>query len=238
MSPSSEKSRVCVVVGAGPGNGASLARRFAEAGDKVAMTARSEERLEALAAEIPGARGYAWDVRDTRAAGPLFKRIRDELGPVSTLIYNAGSAAFGSLDDVDLDVFQAAWEVNARGLFVAAKEVAPDLRFASPGNLVVIGATASTKGGASFAAFASAKFAQRGLAQSLARHLGPEGVHVSYVIVDGVIDIPRTRKMMPDKPDEFFLDPDRIAESVHHLTRQHPSAWTFELDLRPFAERW
>lgn len=234
----SEKSRVCVVVGAGPGNGASLSRRFARAGYRVAMTARNEERLRALADEIPDAHAYAWDVRDARAAGPLFKRIRDELGPVSTLVYNAGSATFGSLDEVDLDAFQAAWEVNARGLFVAAKEVAPDLRFAAPGNLVVIGATASAKGGARFAAFAAAKFAQRGLAQSLARHLGPDGVHVAYVIVDGVIDIPRTRRMMPDQPDEFFLQPDRIAESVHHLTEQHPSAWTFELDLRPFAERW
>ena len=139
---------------------------------------------------------------------------------------------------MDVDAFQAAWEVNARGLFVAARHAAEDWRQQGGGALVVVGATASVKGGARFAAFASAKFAQRGLAQSLARHLGPEGVHVSLVVIDGVIDMPRTRKMMPDQPDDFFLQPDRIADAVHFLAVQDPSAWTFELDLRPFGERW
>lgn len=230
--------RVCVVVGVGPGNGASISRRFAREGWKVAMTARSEDRLRELEAEIPGARGYVWDVRDVETAPAVWGRIRDELGPPAALVYNAGSATFGSVDDLDVDAFQAAWEVNVRGLFVAAKQALPDLRRGGRGDLVVIGATASTKGGARFAAFASAKFAQRGLAQSLARHLGPEGVHVGYVVIDGVIDIPRTRRMMPDQPDDFFLQADRIADAVFFLVQQDPSAWTFELDLRPFKERW
>jgi NAD(P)-dependent dehydrogenase (short-subunit alcohol dehydrogenase family) len=228
---------VCVVVGVGPGNGASIARRFAREGYRVAMTARSEERLRAFEREIPGSRGYVQDVREVEAAAPLFARIREELGPPSVLVYNAGSASFGSVDDVDLEAFQTAWEVNVRGLFVAAKQALDDLR-AAGGALVVVGATASVKGGARFAAFASAKFGQRGLAQSLARHLGPQGVHVGYVVIDGVIDIPRTRKMMPDKPDEFFLQADRIADAVLFLAQQDPSAWSFELDLRPFAESW
>ncbi|MDX1650113.1 MAG: SDR family NAD(P)-dependent oxidoreductase, partial [Myxococcota bacterium] len=161
--------RVCVVVGVGPGNGASISRRFAREGWKVAMTARSADRLRELEAEIPDARGYPWDVRDVEAASSVWARIRDELGPPSALVYNAGSATFGSIDDLEPDAFQAAWEVNVRGLFVAAKQALPDLRRAERGDLVVIGATASVKGGARFAAFASAKFAQRGLAQSLAR---------------------------------------------------------------------
>ena len=230
--------RVCMVVGVGPGNGASISRRFAAEGWKVAMTARSEERLRKLEREIPGSHGYVWDVRDATAAGPVFERVRRELGPPSALVYNAGNARFGSIDELELEAFQDAWEVNARGLFVAAKHALPDLREASRSDLVVIGATASVRGGARFAAFAASKFAQRGLAQSLARHLGPEGVHVSYVVIYGVIDMPRTRKMFPDQPDAFFLAPDRIAEAVHFLTLQDPSAWSFELDLRPFGERW
>lgn len=230
--------RVCMVVGVGPGNGASISRRFAAEGWKVAMTARSEERLRKLEGEIPGSRGYVWDVRDAAAAGPVFERVRKELGPPRALVYNAGNARFGSIDELELEAFQDAWEVNARGLFVAAKHALPDLREAPRSDLVVIGATASVRGGARFAAFAASKFAQRGLAQSLARHLGPEGVHVSYVVIDGVIDMPRTRKMFPDQPDAFFLAPDRIAEAVHFLTLQDPSAWSFELDLRPFGERW
>lgn len=228
---------VCVVVGVGPGNGASIAQRFAREGFRVAMTARSEERLRALEGEIPGSRGYVQDVRDVEAAPAVWARIRDELGPASVVVYNAGSASFGSVDDMELEAFQAAWEVNVRGLFVTAKQALADLR-AAGGALLVIGATASIKGGARFAGFASAKFGQRGLAQSLARHLGPQGVHVGYVVIDGVIDIPRTRKMMPDKPDEFFLQADRIADAVLFLAQQDPSAWTFELDLRPFKESW
>jgi len=112
------------------------------------------------------------------------------------------------------------------------------MRMAGGGNIVVIGATASLRAGGEFLPFASAKFAQRGVAQSLARKLGPERIHVSLVIIDGVIDLQRTRQRLPDKPDEYFLTPGAIAESVFQLTRQNPQAWTFELDLRPFGERW
>jgi len=123
-------------------------------------------------------------------------------------------------------------------LFVTVQEVLPDMRKAGGGNIVVSGATASLRGGANAAPFASAKAAQRSLAQSMARHLGPEKIHVSYVIIDGMIDIPYIREMMPDKPTEYFLSPDDIAAAVFHLTQQPPSAWTFELDVRPFGEKW
>ena len=229
---------VCVILGAGPGNGAAFARRFAAAGQRVAVCARSLADLEQLASEIEGAAAYAYDASQLDAAKTVLPRIRKELGPISTLIYNAGSAVFGDVDRLDPEQFQSAWEVNTRGRFLASKQVIPEMRAAGCGNLVVIGATASVKGGASFAAFASAKAAQRSLAQSLARQLGPEQIHVSYVIIDGVIDIERTRQMLPDRSDEFFMRPDDIAESVFFLTRQSPQAWTFELDLRPFGEKW
>lgn len=238
MTKTAAEDGTCVIVGAGPGNGASIARRFAADGRRVAVCARNLEALETLAQQIDGAEAFAYDASDAEAPAAVFGRIRERMGEISTLVWNAGSAVFGSFDAVDPDDFQKAWEVNTRGLFLAAREVVPGMRAAGGGNIVVIGATASLKAGANFTAFASAKAAQRSLAQSLARKLGPEQIHVSYVIVDGVIDIPRMREMLSDKPDDFFLGPDDIAENVFMLTRQNPRAWTFELDLRPYGEKW
>ncbi len=228
----------CVVVGVGPGGGASIAAKFAEQGHPVALCARNLSRLNEIASDIAGARTYEYDVRDPASAGAAFEKIRSDLGPVAVLVYNAGAGAFKNIDDATLDEFQAAWEVNARGLFVAVKQALPDLRSSKNANIVVIGATASVRGGANAAPFASAKSAQRSLAQSLARQLGPEGIHVSYVIVDGVINLERTRRAMPKAPDEFFIEPAQIADAVFFLTRQGSQAWTFELDLRPFGEKW
>jgi NAD(P)-dependent dehydrogenase (short-subunit alcohol dehydrogenase family) len=229
---------VTAIIGVGPGNGAAIARRFAAAGHRVALCARSLDYLKTLAAELPDAAAYAYDAAAPDAAAAVFDRIRQDQGPVTTLVYNAGSAVFGDIDALEFEQFQTAWAINTGGLFQAVKAVLPDMRGAGAGSIVVIGATASLKGSAGFAAFASAKAGQRGFAQSLARKLGPEGIHVSYLIVDGVIDIPRTRQMLPDRPDDFFLAPREIAENVHYLTQQDRSAWTFELDLRPFNEKW
>jgi len=229
---------VCVVVGAGPGNGAAIGAEFATAGYGVALCARHKNRLNEMAEKIPGASTYAYDVKDTAVAPEVFTRIRQEIGPVNVLIYNAGAGAFANIDDATPEDFQSAWEVNCRGLFIAVKEVLPDMRAAGKGSIVIIGATASIKGGANFTPFASAKAGQRGLAQSLARYLGPERIHVSYVILDGVINLPRTRQMMPDRTDEFFLEPEQIAKTVFFLAQQLPQAWSFELDLRPFGEKW
>jgi len=229
---------VCVIMGAGPGNGAHIGARFAAAGYRVALCARDLNSLEAIADGIEGARAYHCDVRAIDGPESAVTRIREDMGPVQTLIYNAGAGAFANIDDSSVDAFQAAWEVNARGLFLATKAVLPDLRAAGGGNIVVVGATASLRAGAEFLPFASAKFAQRGVAQSLARKLGPEKIHVSLLIIDGVIDLERTRRRFPDKPDDFFLDPAAIAESVFQVTQQVPQAWTFELDLRPSGERW
>ena len=229
---------VCVIIGVGPGNGASFARKFAAGGYEVALCARNEAYLNELAADIAGTHVYPYDVCATDAATGVFDRIRQDLGPVAVLAYNAGTGDFINIDKTTVEGLQLAWEVNTRGLFVATQQVLPDMRKAGGGNIVVRGATASLRGGANAAPFASAKAAQRSLTQSMARHLGPEKIHVSYVIIDGVIDIPYIREMIPDKPAEFFLPPDAIADAVFYLTQQPQGAWTFELDVRPFGEKW
>jgi NAD(P)-dependent dehydrogenase (short-subunit alcohol dehydrogenase family) len=229
---------VCVIVGAGPGNGAAFARRFSRAGYKVALLARNLKALEGLAAGIGSAGAYRYDATDPGDAVRVFAEIRTELGPPETLIYNASTRGFADIDATDPADFEQAWRVNALGLLLAAKQAIPGMRAAGQGNILVIGATASLKGGAGFVAFASAKAAQRSLTQSLARKLGPDGIHVASVIIDAMVDMPVSRAMVPDAPDSFFARPDDIAESVFFLARQPRSAWTFELDLRPFGERW
>ena len=229
---------VCVIVGVGSGNGASFARKFAREGYQVALLSRNMEYLNKLAEEIPDSKAYQYDVIEIDKAGEIFSRIESEMGAISVLVYNAGAGAFKNIEDADVKSFQRAWEINTRGLFVAAKQVIPQMRKLEGGSIVIIGATASIKGGANFTPFASAKAAQRSLAQSMARYLDPEKIHVAYIIIDGVIDLERTRKAMPDKPDDYFINPDELAESVWFLTQQPASAWTFELDLRPFGEKW
>jgi len=230
-------SRVCVIAGAGPGNGLSLARRFARAGYRVVLLARGEDRLARITEQVPDSTGLACDLTDEAAVAATFQSIAENYGPVDTLVYNAGAGIFGSVEEIDPASFEAGWRVNALGCFLCCRQVIPAMKD-NGGNIVVIGATASKRGGARFAAFASAKAAQYNFTQSLARHLGPQGVHVSYIIIDGVIDIPRTRERFPDRDDAFFLKPDDIADTVYHLTQQPSSAWTFEVDLRPAAENW
>ncbi len=229
---------VCAILGVGPGNGASLARKFSGRGYQVALCSRDTDRLQQIASGLDNTEIYEYDVRDPETPQRVFAQIRERQGPVDVLIYNAGAGKFASIDDATVDEFQAAWEVNARGLFLAAQAVLPDMRAAGGGNIVVIGATASVKAGAGFTPFASAKAAQRALAQSMAKRLGPEKIHVSHVIIDGVIDLERTREWLPDKPDEFFMQADDIAESVYFLTQQPQQAWSFEIDLRPYGEKW
>ena len=229
---------VCVIVGVGSGNGVSLSRKFASEGYRVAMLSRNIDYLQELEGEIPGSQAYQYDVTQTDQAAEIFGRIESEMGEISVVVYNAGAGAFANIEEATVESFQRAWEINARGLFVVAQQVIPQMRQIGGGNMVIIGATASIKGGANFTPFASAKAAQRSLAQSMARYLDPEKIHVSYVIVDGIINLERTRKAMPDKPEDYFINPDDLAESVWFLTQQPSSAWTFELDLRPFGEKW
>jgi len=238
MANASDNGQICVVTGVGPGTGAALVRRFAAEGYRVAMLAREAAKLDALAQEIPGTRAYPTDVSHPEQVRDTFARIRSEMGPVRVLLHNAGNAVFGDFLAIDAETFEQSWRVNALGLLACGQEAARDMLAAGDGAIVVTGATAALRGGAVFAAFAPAKAAQRSLAQSMARLLGPKGVHVAYVVVDGVIDMPTTRAFLPDRPDDFFLKPDAIAETVLSIVRQDRSAWTFELDVRPFGEKW
>ena len=232
------KKPVCAVVGVGPGNGAALARRFHREGYAVALLARSSEFSATLATELEGSRAYACDVGDETALERTFAAIAAEMGPVEALLYNAGSGVWGNIEEVSARDFEQSFRINALGAFVAAKQVIPAMKQAGRGSIVFIGATASRRGNVKTAAFAPAKAAQRSLAESLARYLWPAGIHVAVVILDGVVDLPRTRKMMPDKPQSFFVSPDDLAESVLALTQQKRSVWSFELEARPFGETW
>jgi NAD(P)-dependent dehydrogenase (short-subunit alcohol dehydrogenase family) len=229
---------VCIVAGVGPGNGEALARRFSGAGYAVALLARRTALSERLAAELPDARVFTCDVASAEMVEHVFTRITDEMGPPDTLIYNSGKGVWGTIDQVSADDFEQAWRTNALGLFLTARQVIPVMKARGQGNIVVIGATASRRGVAGTAAFAPAKMAQRALTESMARYLGPLGVHVSLLIVDGVVGGPETRAQFVGRADDAFIDPDAIAKTALHLARQDRSAWSFEVNVRPFNEKW
>jgi NAD(P)-dependent dehydrogenase (short-subunit alcohol dehydrogenase family) len=230
--------KVCVVVGVGPGNGAALGRRFAREGYGVALLARTDETSGPLATSLADARAYRCDVADAVSVAQAFDAIAREMGPVHTLVYNAGSGTWGTVEDVDAASLESALRVNAVGLLLTAQRVIPAMKSRGDGNIVVIGATASRRGAARAAAFAPAKAAQRSLCESMARHLWPQGIHVCLIVVDGVVDLPRTRAAMKDKRDEFFIAPDDLADTAFRLTSQPRSAWSFEVEARPFRETW
>ena len=229
---------VCVVIGVGHGNGTAIARKFAKQGYAVALCARTQAKLNALAEELPDAAAFVYDVTDPEAAERVFAEIEQSMGSVSVVAYNAGSGTWGHVDEVSVDLFQLSWEVNTRGLLSAVKAVLPQMRKRGGGAIVITGATAALRGGLASTAFASAKAAQRSLAQSLAKQLGPEKIHVSYVVLDGMVDLEKTMTNMADKPLDFFLSAEQIAEAFFYLATQPERAWTFEMDLRPYGEKW
>jgi NAD(P)-dependent dehydrogenase (short-subunit alcohol dehydrogenase family) len=237
----SKQQRVAFLTGAGPGLGASLARRFAKE-YAVAINARNESFVQSLAAEIRAAGGVGLDVPgdigDRDQVAGMFRSIRERLGPPDVLLYNAGSGAFGTVTEITPEQFEASWRVNAFGAFLCAAECTPDMISRGRGVMLFTGATAGVKAGPRSVAFGPAKFAMRGLAQSLARDLGPKGIHVAWINVDGSIDIPGARGLKPSLQDGDFLKPDAIAETYWHLAHQDPSAWTMELEMRPFKEKF
>lgn len=233
-----DRKKICVVVGVGPGNGAALARRFAAEGFAVALLARTAETTRKLAEDLPDARAYVCDVTDAGSVTRTFDAIGREMGPVHTVVYNAGTGTWGTIEEVDAAALENAFRVNTVGLLLCTQQALPSMKVQGGGNIVVIGATASRRGVARTAAFAPAKAGQRSLAESMARHLWPQGIHVALIIVDGVVDIPRTRAFMKDKPDDFFVSPDAVADTAYRLTAQQASAWSFEVEARPFKESW
>jgi NAD(P)-dependent dehydrogenase (short-subunit alcohol dehydrogenase family) len=230
---------VAMVVGVGPGLGAALARRFARE-YAVAITARSIDYLRTLAADIGKTAGVALEVQaDTGSReqiGAAFKLVRERLGEIDVLLYNAGAGPFGNVTEVSPEQFENSLRVNALGAFLCAKECAPAMIARGRGVMLFTGATAGIKAGARSAAFGPANFAKRGLAQSLARDLGPRGIHVAWINIDGVIDLPN--RSIPNLKKDDLLDPDAIAETYWHLAHQHRSAWTMETEVRPFKEKF
>jgi NAD(P)-dependent dehydrogenase (short-subunit alcohol dehydrogenase family) len=239
--PSDNKRPVAVVIGVGAGLGAALARRFAQ-GYRVAMIARSEDYLVNLAKEIATAGGEAFPI-PANVASPeeikgAFDKIRRDLDAPEVLLYNAAMRPFGRLMETKPSTFENTWRVSTFGAFLAAQEVVPDMLKRGKGVILFTGATAGVKPFATSAAFGPAKFALRGLAQVMARDLQPQRIHVAYINVDGPIDMPFIRKRVPNIKEEDMLKPSAIADSYWHLAHQDPSAWTQELDVRPFKENF
>jgi NAD(P)-dependent dehydrogenase (short-subunit alcohol dehydrogenase family) len=235
------KQPIAVVVGVGPGLGAALARRFASE-YAVALVARGEDKLKAFADEIAKAGGHALpvsaDVSKADDIARAFETIRNQLGDADALLYNAAMRPFGRLMETKPSTFENTWRVATFGAFLCAQQVVPAMLKRGSGIILFTGATAGVKPFPTSAAFGPAKFALRGLGQVLARDLGPQGIHVAYVNVDGAIDMPFIRQRFPDIKDEDMLKPSAIADAYWHLAHQDRSAWTFELDVRPFKEKW
>lgn len=232
------KKPICIIAGVGPGNGLAICKKFHGAGYKTVILARDLARLREYSGDHEDIHAFACDLSDPDAIDVVFTEILSSLGVPEVVIYNAGSGLFGTPLEVSHEDFEGAWRINALGLLAVAKIAAPAMIENGGGCILITGATASLRGGANFAAFSSAKAAQRNLAQSLGRSLGSQGIHVALLIIDGIIDIPRTREMFPDKANNFFVQPGDIADTFYHLARQKKSAWTFEMDIRTNSEKW
>ena len=233
-----EKLPVALLTGVGPGTGAAMARRFAAGGYAVAMIARSGDRLASLESEIEHARGYPCDVTDEAALDRAIERVRAELGSPRVVIHNAVGGAFGTFMEIEPEVLRRNFEVNAMALLHLARRVAPAMIAATDGVIIATGNTSALRGKSRFAGFAPTKGAQRILAEAIARDLGPKGVHVAYLVIDAVIDLEWTRQMFAQAPDEFFITPAAIADEIWHVAHQPRSAWSFNVEVRPFGENW
>ncbi len=240
------QSRAALIVGAGDSTGGAIARRFAREGYVACVTRRHAEKLQPLVAQIEAgggrARAFGSDARKEEEAVALVETIEREVGPIEVAVYNVGGNVRFPIRELTSRVYFKTWEMGCFGGFLMGREVAKVMVPRGRGTMLFTGATASLRGSAGFAAFAGAKHALRALAQSLARELGPQGIHVAHVVIDGAIDTPFIRENFPEryalKERDGILDPEAIAENYWQLHRQPRSAWTHELDLRPWIEKW
>jgi NAD(P)-dependent dehydrogenase (short-subunit alcohol dehydrogenase family) len=229
---------LAIVTGVGPGTGSSLVRRFIDGGYQVAMIARDVARLDALAAELPDAFAVPCDVSDTAPLHAALEAIKMRAGPPEVVVHNAVGGAFADFMEVAPETLQTNFDVNVMALFHLARWAAPLMIEQGKGAIIVTGNTSSQRGRAKFAGFAPTKAAQRILSESIARDLGPKGVHVAYLVIDAVIDVPWARALYTQAEDDFFIKPSAIADEVFHLAHQDRSAWSFLAEVRPFRENW
>jgi len=229
---------IAIVTGVGPGTGSAIVRRFAAGGFRVIALARSPDRIRALEQELPDTHAVICDVSSESEVREAVARVRNSYGPPNVLIHNAVGGGWGTFLEIEPAMLDRNFQVNVMGLLYLAREVAPDMIKAGNGAILVTGNTSSIRGKANFAGFAPTKAAQRVLSESIARDLGPRGIHVAYVLIDAVIDVPRMRERLSDAPDEFFIKPSAIADELWHLYNQDRSAWSFLTEIRPFAEKW
>jgi len=227
---------LAIITGVGPGTGSAMARRFHDGGYKVAMLARTAERLADLERELPNAFAVPCDVADPVALAAALERIEQRAGAPKVVIHNAVGGAFGNFLDVEPEALQRNFQINVMALLHLARWAAPRMEAAGGGALLVTGNTSAFRGKAAFAGFAPTKAAQRILTEAIAREMGPRGVHASFMMIDAVIDVHWARARFPDKPDDFFIKPSDIAEEVWHVTHQPRSAWSFLTEVRPFGE--
>lgn len=224
-------TRTAVIAGVGPGLGESLARKFATEGCQVALFARSSDYIEELAADLPqpgSGLAVQTDLVDPEQIRDSFETVREAYGPVDVLVNHASAAAWTGLMDSSVEEFEAAWAVNGRGAFVCSQEAVGDMRETGGGTIIFTGATSAVRSRGGTIGFTAAKFAARGMAMDIAQEFGPEGIHVAHVVIDGQIDNPRTRETAPDRSDDTFLDPERMAETYWHLVEQDT------IDTMPF----
>ena len=242
----SDDKGVALVIGAGDATGGAIARRFAREGFVTCVTRRTADKLEPLLAQIRGdggtAHGFASDARKEEEVVALVERIETTLGPINVLVFNIGANAPSSVLEETARRYFKIWEMACLGGFLNGREVARRMVTRGRGSILFTGATASLRGAANFAAFAGAKHALRALAQSMARELGPRGIHVAHVVVDGAIDTAFIRDNFPEryalKDQDGILNPEHIADQYWMLHQQPRDAWTFELDLRPWMEKF
>lgn len=235
-----------VIVGAGSGTGAEVAKRFARGGYSVAVARRNANALAPLVSDVESAGGrakaFAADAADEAAISSLFDEAEKALGPVEVAVFNAAGFTMGSILEASVQSVEEMWRASALGGFVVGREAARRMVPRERGTILFTGATAAMKASANFAAFASGKHGLRAVAQSMAKELGPKGIHVAHAIIDGVIDVPRVHESMPDlaksKGEDGLVDPKAIADAYFWIHEQPKNAWTFELDLRPFKESW
>ena len=234
--------KTAIISGVGPGLGTSLARKFAKEGWAVGLLARSSDYIESLAQELnehgANALAISTDITQSNQVADCFAKIRKQLGSVDVLVNHAGNAVWKTFTDLTPQEFEQSWRVCALGSFLCSQHAVPDMLARGSGTILFTGASSAIRGRGAASAFSSAKFAVRGLAWSLAREVGPKGIHVAHVIIDGVIDTPGARSSLSDDADEPLLNPDAIAQTYWSLVLQEKSAWSFEVDLRPHNEEF